>query len=369
MNRPHIRFAVSVAFAGFALTSVPAGAQSPAVSPPPADQPMPPPVAPPAPPVGSVAPAQPMPPPPALPVASPSAAPPPAAEPDLLIRQREAFARGNDLYDHNKYPEAEVDYLEAWKLKKTYDVAGNLGLLEADMNKPRAAAEYLAYALREFPAGGAPAKRDKLLKRFNEMKQRVGTLRVAVSKPGVEVFVDNVSIGFGPLETEVFVEPGVHVAEGRLENTTPRTSSIRVERGQAVDVGLSYSDASRRRVILYSGYGVTAAGAIVGATLLGLSASKSSTVNNLRAGVPSSGCGNPNTPGAAPSPCQSLQGALSDRATFGNAGFWTLLGAGVVGVGTTIYAFTSKPEAPRVGLQLVPVMSPEGGGALLRGMF
>src|ERR1700679_4224184 len=77
---------------------------------------------------------------------------PPAIDGDTLARQRQLFDQGTKLLDQKKLDEAELACLAAWKLKKSFDLAGNLGTLEADLKKWRTAAEFLAYALREFPA-------------------------------------------------------------------------------------------------------------------------------------------------------------------------------------------------------------------------
>src|SRR5262245_37052937 len=158
------------------------------------------------------------------------------AEAAALNKSRELFQQANKLYDEGKYPQAEALYLQAWKLKKSYDVAGNLGNLEADMNKPRAAAEYLSFAVREFPAGGRPALRDALIKRLSEVSKLVGTLRFQVNKPGAEVFLDGHSIGTAPLPGEVFVDPGSHSVEARLEGFPPLLMTVSVAKGKSETV-------------------------------------------------------------------------------------------------------------------------------------
>jgi hypothetical protein len=204
----------------------------------------------------------------------------------------------------------------------------------------------LAYALREFPAGGSPAKRTVLLNKLVEMQTLIGTLRVHVNNPGAEVFLDNASVGIAATLAEVFVEPGHHVLEARHLGLPPQSARIAINKGEAMDVDLKFPDNATRKTVIATGVSVAAASAIVGAVFTGLAVGKMGTINNLRTTIGAVGCGSANAPPLPGSNCADLQSAINDHATFGNIGFWTLAGAGVVGVGTVVYALTSKPSAP-----------------------
>lgn len=299
---------------------------------------------------------------------APSAAQQADAGAAALDRSRELFQRANKLYDEGKYPQAEALYLQAWHLKKSYDLAGNLGNLEADMNKPRAAAEYLSFAVREFPAGGRPTLRDALLKRLGEVQKLVGSLRLSVNKPGAQVTLDGKPVGLSPLPHELYVEPGTHSVEAHLEGYPPLTLTVTVHKGKAAQVALDLiPPAGPSKVVIGVGAGIAGAGVIAGAVLLGIGASKGGTVSSLQDKIKQAGgCANATAAGD----CADLRSAGSSKATLSNAGLWTLVGGGVVGVGTLIYGLAGGgSRAPKSAMTFTPIVTAGGGGLVVGGTF
>jgi hypothetical protein len=102
---------------------------------------------------------------------------------------------------------------------------------------------------------------------------------------------------------------------------------------------------------------------------LGLSASAGSTASSDNAKGPTpAGC--PVGGAGATGVCANVVSALDNKATFGNVGVWSLVGAGVVGVGTLIYGLTgSGSRGGRSGLVVAPVVTAQGGGLLVGGSF
>jgi hypothetical protein len=296
------------------------------------------------------------------------AQPAPAIDASTLAQQRQLFEQGNKLYDQGKLAEGERAYLAAWKLKKSFDVAGNLGNLEADLKRWRLAAEFLSYAVHEFPAGGKPDMRDALLKRFAEVQQQVGKLRIQVSQPGAEVFVDSTSIGLAPITEDVYVDPGTHVVEVHSEGAQPVQVTVTAVRGKASDVDVKITPRSANKTVLIAGGVVAGVGVIAGAVFLGLSASAGSTAKSDNAMVPKNALCPAGGVGATGN-CANLVTALDNKATFGNVGVWSLVGGGVVGVATLIYGVTGGARAPRSGLWVAPVVTAQGGGLFANGSF
>jgi hypothetical protein len=290
-----------------------------------------------------------------------------------LAKQRQLFDQGNKLYDQGKLPQAEASYLEAWKLKKSYDVAGNLGNLEADMNKPRQAAEFLSYAIREFPAGGRPQLRDALIKRLAEVQSKVGTLRVKVSKPGAEIFVDQVSVGLSPIDYDLYLDPGTHTVEARLEGYPPASATVTLARGKGNEVGITLVAKTANKAVIYGGIGVAGAAAVAGAVFAGLSAAKAGSASSLRDEIvasPQKGCPPPDSANLS-GKCADLKSALDAKATFGSAAVWSFVGAGAVGAATLIYGLTAggSGRSSRSGLVVTPVVAGQGGGLFVSGSF
>ena len=292
----------------------------------------------------------------------------PVPDADLLGRQRQLFDQGNKLYDQNKLPEAEAVYLEAWSLKKSFDLAGNLGNLEADLKKWRLAAEHLAYAMREFPAGGRPAQRDELLKRLNEVKRRVGELRVQVSHPGAEVFVDGTSVGVAPIANELYVDPGTHVVEARLDGYPTALVRVTADGGRADEVSLKLVAKSANKVVLIAGGAAAGAAAIAGAAFLGVRASKASSASSLASSVPK-GAPCPAGGVGATGTCADLKSALDAKAAWGAAGVARFVTAGASGAGTLVYGLVGGPRAQKSGLVVAPTVTAQGAGLWFVGSF
>ena len=117
----------------------------------------------------------------ALLAVSPVAGASPGDDDATSQRLADLYKRANALYGQKSLAEAEGLYLEAWNLKKTYDVACNLGALELDLGKLREAAEHLAFALREFPAGEKAAARESRSRRGSRSRARRSERSVSAS--------------------------------------------------------------------------------------------------------------------------------------------------------------------------------------------
>jgi hypothetical protein len=308
----------------------------------------------------------------------PAAAPPPGAAPApggaidaaSLARQRKFYDQGNKFYDEGKLPQAEAAYLEAWKIKKSFDVAGNLGNLEADMNRPRQAAEFLSFALREFPAGGKPALRDALVKRLAEMQQKVGTLRIQVNVPQAEVLLDGVSIGPAPIANEVFAEAGSHMVVARAEGYPQVQVTITVAKGKAQDVPITLVPVSSNKTLIYAGAGVAGLGVVLAGVFGGLSASKTSSASSQVDALQKTGGATACLSAANKAACDDIHSARQSAATFGNVAIYSAIGAGVVGGATAIYALTAGgSKRSSAVLKTVPIVTGDGGGVMLSGSF
>ncbi len=289
----------------------------------------------------------------------------------VLAQQRQIFQQANALWDQGKLPEAERAYLAAWKLKRSYDVAGNLGNVEADMKKWRAAAEYLSFAIREFPAGGKPALRDSMLQRLTEAQKQVGRLRLHVGRPGAEVFVDGVSVGVAPLADDVYVDPGSPLLAARLDGFSPSQVTVTAPQGQVLEVEVGLKGARANRGVIMGGAVVAGAGVIAGAALLAVGLGKGSRASSLYTKITSMPGGSCPPPGSAlTGNCAALKSDLDAKSTLGSAGVWLLVGAGAVGVATLVYGLTAGgPRGGRAGLVVSPVVTADGGGLFAKGSF
>ncbi|MFS8071715.1 MAG: tetratricopeptide repeat protein, partial [Byssovorax sp.] len=142
-------------------------------------------------------------------VGSKTAAPtPPPPKGTVDERASQWLSQGNKAFKDGKFAEAEKAYREAFNLKQVYDIAGNLAMAEFAQGNHRAAAEHLAFALRQFPITGEPAARQQMEKTFNQCAGHVGVVKVTVATArGAQVSVDGIAVGEAPLADALFLEP------------------------------------------------------------------------------------------------------------------------------------------------------------------
>jgi PEGA domain len=287
-------------------------------------------------------------------------------------RVADLYKRGNALYDEKKWIEAEPLYLEAWRLKKTYDVACNLGALELDLGKPREAAGYFAFALREFPAGGKAATHETLKVRLALARAEVGTLHVRVNVAGAEVSVGDRLVGKAPIEDELFVSPGAVRVSASAPGYEQTFQSVQVTKGGSVDVVLTMKEL-RRNVVPGAVLGGLAGAALVtGVVLEAVAASKHATNSSLNRAIIEAQ--NSCVAGASnfDPRCSTLQSSSSTVDTLGRAGVGAFVGAGALAAGSLVYFLWPKSKTPAPasgGIRVVPTVSTTGGGIFLSGAF
>lgn len=269
-------------------------------------------------------------------------------------RAAQLYREGNKLYDQARFVEAEARYQAAWDLQRSFDVAGNLGNVELEVNQPREAAEHLTYALEAFPLGEKAEKRRFLLERLAEAKAQVGTLRISVNVDDAEVFVDGKFVGHSPLKKLVFVDPGKREIEARHAGARTSTSLF-VAKGSDQRITLSL-EVGPSLPLMVAGGAVGLLGIASGVTFALLSTAKGEAAEAAVLGSPER---------------NDLREA---QTTFGNISFWSFLGGGVVLAGTAVYALTtsSRTPGPKVelaGLRAVPIMTSEAAGLLIGASF
>src|SRR6185369_11615173 len=89
-----------------------------------------------------------------------------------------------------RWKEAEPLFQQAWALKHSYDIGGNLGIAELKLGKYRDAAEHLSYALKTFPANGKGPHRDLIQESLGKAKAQVAMVTIEVNQKGALVLVD-----------------------------------------------------------------------------------------------------------------------------------------------------------------------------------
>lgn len=151
----------------------------------------------------------------------------------------ERFRRGNAFYKEQKFAEAEAEYEAALALKKTHDIASNLGHAELKQQKHREGAEHLALAIRMWPPTSSAEKRAYAEGALAEARKHVGMITVKVSVAGALVAMDGKPVGLSPLEGELYMDPGSHVVEATLAGYELTRQAIDAKAGSTSGVELT----------------------------------------------------------------------------------------------------------------------------------
>lgn len=289
----------------------------------------------------------------------------------------QADAETKRLYDEGvkaagrgQWEQARQAFLEAWERKPHYQIAANLGRAELKAGKPRAAVEHLGYFLREAPEDVAPEDRAQAEALLAEARGQVGTLALQVEPAGAEVLVDGEPVEAASGALEVPVDPGHRVIEARREGYLPLRQEVDVAPGARVAVALRLKrekapvappapeEGGRSLGVIGVGLGVTVAAAGAGVVLVVLGMGKASELDDFEENA---------------EPTKEDKDKWLDleqsRANLLNAGTWSLIGAGVVGGATAVYALTGKKaggEPPRAGQIRV---YPAGAGIAVSGRW
>jgi hypothetical protein len=154
-------------------------------------------------------------------------------------RADELFRVGNEAFAAGDAKTAYEAYRGAWSLRKSFDIACNLGRTEAELQLSRDAAEHLDYCLKTYPASSRDDLREankRFRELFTEVRARVAALRIETRPPGAEIAVDGASYGTTPLGRDVFVDPGRHRVRAELQGFDGEERAIEVAAGASLTV-------------------------------------------------------------------------------------------------------------------------------------
>ncbi|MDI1484748.1 PEGA domain-containing protein, partial [Polyangium sp. y55x31] len=292
----------------------------------------------------------------------------PAADPQKeAAKKLEEGLRAQKAGQHDKAREA-LD--AAFKLKPNAEIALALARSEMQLGKPRDAAEHLAYFLREGQAA-KPEDRQAAEKMFAEAKSKVGTLIVSVDEDGAEVQIDGKPVGTSPLNGAVFVEPGTRILTARKEGMPEAKKELTVAAGAESAVPLAVKPPppppakpappppppppARNKTLILAGAGIAGGLALVSlGTFIGYSVVESGSFDTWEANR----CTRTNQQCV-----NDFKDAQGTSTALGTTSLITLIGAGVVGAGTAVYALTGNKSQPSASFHVTP------GGVVVKGRF
>lgn len=110
--------------------------------------------------------------------AQPAPSTDPGAEADRLNAEGKKLALAGELEP------ARAKLEQAWALKKAYDIAGNLALVETRLGAHDLALEHVEFAIRTFPASGKPEQKKGLETQATELRPNVVLLELPSLRVG-----------------------------------------------------------------------------------------------------------------------------------------------------------------------------------------
>jgi hypothetical protein len=272
---------------------------------------------------------------------------------------------GVALAEKKDYAGARTKLQAAFKLKQTFDIAANLGFVEAELGAWKDAAGHLEYARRMYPPTNDPSGLGEIEKYLAKAKLHVGGLQVE-GPADATVRVDGAQVGKTPLDAAIFVEPGKREilltkpgfedAREVVDATAGETKAIRIDMKPAT--GATTSPGSETRpvwpAVLMGGIGAAGLALGIGGVVAGVGAT--GDVEGLP--CPNSVC---------PPDVVDATDQRNLLVGVGATGF--SVGAAAL-VGMTIYLAWPGAETPKEGgLRFTPLVDPRAPGLLISGSF
>jgi hypothetical protein len=131
---------------------------------------------------------------------------PPAASKSDEASQR--FKSGVSFYKDRDFTAAMVEFKKAYELLPNYNVLYNLGQTARELKDYAAALGAFEQYLREGGPKVTASRRKEVTLAVEELRRKVGTLKVVTNVAGAEIVVDDVAVGVAPLAEPVVVNVG-----------------------------------------------------------------------------------------------------------------------------------------------------------------
>jgi hypothetical protein len=305
---------------------------------------------------------------------------PRAARADDEQTRRRTFEQARTAMQAGRWEEARTSYLQLWNDRRTYDVALQLGQAEYNLKRMRDAAEHLAYGLMLLPPREKPETAERSRQILALSKQQVGALDLRVKNKGADVIVDGKLVAEAPLVTEIFLDPGEHRFEVRLDGHASEAFTVQIDAGQTKGRSIELktlvgNDASRQPAqslekpqpkpaakaplepapgpLAYTSWAPAVVGGIV--AIAGLSAGigfqlvrNARADENLRIRKSLDRPNRCNDPGEAyAGDCSRLTELASDYDSFGRLELISFLVGGAALIGTGTYFLIARPDKGR----------------------
>lgn len=315
---------------------------------------------------------------------------------DESARARDLFRQGAAAMKDGKFQEARKALLQVWNMRQSYDVAAVLGQAELELKAYSDAAKHLDFALKNLAPRESADTLANIKTGLATAKQHVAEVRLTVNESSSRIFVDGSEAGLSPLVGSLYLAPGQHLIEARLDSDRVAKQSLRASSGTTYTVdltvpapttgpsvpgsGLGSPDPAPPQTVDRSDAGPSIVPVIVGGSIalvgagLGIgyrlaASSKEDDAQTLKRTIGNSGC----MTGAANADCKAALDAarsVDTRRDISTAGFVV---AGAALVGSAVYWFWPRSATERTSqashLLVTGAPTPSGGSMFVSGSF
>lgn len=167
-------------------------------------------------------------------VALAQGAPGKGAAPPKSDEASEHFRSGVGFYKDRDFTAAMVEFKRAYELAPNYRVLYNLGQTARELRDYAAALTAFERYLREGGTEVPAARRKEVQTSVDELKKKVGKLKISVPAAGAEISVDDQPVGVSPLAEALTLNVGKHKLAATLSGYTPIQRVVEVA-GSAED--------------------------------------------------------------------------------------------------------------------------------------
>ena len=312
------------------------------------------------------------------------------------------YNQGNDAYDRGDYSLALQLYTAAFNLRKSYDIARNLGLSELKLGKLRDAIGHFQFSLAQYPSNRADTKK-QVTEWLAQAQKEVGTIKLTVDPEAATCSLNGVALTREERGADIPADPGDNLIECSADGflATKQTTHVAKGAAETVEITLKKSVAAvnppptseppkpqlsayhrafgydTRLKIAWTGVGLASllvAGAAVSG---GISLASTTSAEGLRDDLRTQT--GRDFPCAAPATarCDELLSTRQLQDLTGNLAFWTFISGAAVGGFTMAYLWppdgpstaprklTPAPEPAK--LKVVGSIAP--GGVVISGSF
>lgn len=161
-------------------------------------------------------------------------------------RVTQLFKNGKAAFAKGDMPEAERLFAEAFAIRKSSDIAANLGQSELEQQKFRKAAEHFQWALANLLPSATDAQRKAVETGLGRSRAEVAVLRLDIKPEGSDVLVGEQNVGKSPVAGGVYVDAGEVIVSVKHDGFVAIDKRVMVGKGteQTVEVTLAPRDSA-----------------------------------------------------------------------------------------------------------------------------